>query len=75
MSNKKNKRSNRAPGRNHFSFYFFYTIFLIFFRPLFKFKLTKKVKTIENERLIEIYEVQHEHKNDFPRSGRNPIKW
>ena len=52
MSNKKNKRSNRAPGRNHFSFYFFYTIFLIFFRPLFKFKLTKKVKTIEKPAIV-----------------------
>ena len=33
-----------------------------------------KIKTIENERLIEIYEVQHEHKNDFSGFGWNIIK-
>ena len=49
---KKKTKKGGVPGRSHISFYFFYTIFTIFVRPLLKFKLNKKVKTIEKPCIV-----------------------
>lgn len=52
MSNNKQKKRTGDMGRNHFVFYFFYTLFTIFVRPLLKIKFKRKIKRLEKPAIV-----------------------